>query len=152
MLINIFSPRWTIRHTFEIDWSSKHRTGSILLTVPIIPQRQSWENWRLDEKAIEPMIQRPLASWRSPISREVGRKFRDLIQDDSGAAIGKTRNGRTMHVLSRNADFFCFFVPWASSDVKENIREHIRETHKRMSNRSVSEIMICFQRHLNAIL
>lgn len=55
--------------------------------------------------------QRPSASRYSSISGEVGRKFRDLIQGDGGTAIGKTSNGRTMRVLSRNAGFLGSSVP-----------------------------------------
>lgn len=126
--MNTFSLVGSLDIQLRSIWLSRHRTGSILLTVPITPQRQFRGNWRSDEKAIEP-IQRPLASWRSPISREVGRKFRDLIQDDDGVTIGKTWNSRTMHVLSRDADFFGFFVPWdiGKQWCERKHTRHIRE-------------------------
>lgn len=125
--MNTFSCRWTI--SAQLIWSPRHRTVSILLTAPIIPQRRPRGDWkRSDEKAIEPMIQRPPASGRSPISGEVGRKFCDLIQDDGGTAIGiRRRNGRNdtrffHETLTSSAS--SYHETAASSDVKRNTGEY----------------------------
>jgi len=63
--------------------SPMHRTDSILLTVRMVAQRRPREDWRSDEKAIESLAMLSTSvTMRSPTSREVGRKFRDLIQDE----------------------------------------------------------------------
>lgn len=74
----------------------------------MVPQRRPQGDWRSDEKAIEAAASTGGGvgvAMFSPTSGEVGRKFRELIQDDGRTASGKTRYGRTTRVLSRDAAF-----------------------------------------------
>lgn len=93
--------------------SSRHRMGSILLTARIV-SRNATAPGGIDARMRKQSNrwQRPPASQCSSTSGEVGRKFRDLIQSDGRTATGKTWSGRTMRVLSRNADFLGSSVPW----------------------------------------
>lgn len=139
--MNTFSHRWTIRGRTAGPrpiWSPKHRTGSILLTARMAPQRWPLGDWRSDEKAIEPtavavtVAQCPPASRRfSHTSGEVGRKFRDLIQGDGGTQ----RDRRDVQwqddacSLSRDAAFLLVsYVPLRHRRplTRKGTRQHMR--------------------------
>lgn len=61
--------------------SPMQRTGSILLTARMVPQRRP-RGIGVRMRKQSNRWQRPPASRCSPVSGEVGRKFRDLIQDE----------------------------------------------------------------------